>query len=151
MNDDQHDQAGIHEQLGRLAHAADVLHPVGIGEAQIAVEAVADIVAVEQIGVAAFARTALFSTRLAMVDLPEPDRPVNHSTAGFWPLSSARACLFTSSACQWTLVARLQAEIDHAGADRGVGEAVDQDEAARVAVVAIGIEGEGLRQGEKLQ
>ena len=54
MNDDQHDQAGIDEQLGGLADAADVLHPVGIGEAEIAVEAVADIVAVEQIGVPAF-------------------------------------------------------------------------------------------------
>ena len=104
---DQHDQAGIDEQLGRLADAADVLHPVGIGEAEIAVEAVADIVAVEQIGVAAFARSGVFSTRLAMVDLPEPDRPVNHSTAGLLALhGGARAVLFTSSACQWTLVAR---------------------------------------------
>ena len=39
-----------------------------------------------------------------------------------------------------------QREIDHAGADRGVGEAVDQDEAAGVAIVAIGIEGERLGQ-----
>ena len=33
----EHDQAGIHEQLGGLAHAADIFHPVGIGEAQILV------------------------------------------------------------------------------------------------------------------
>ncbi len=56
----QHDQAGIHEQLGGLAHAADILHPVGIGEAQIPVEAVADIVAVQQIGVLAFAPPGSF-------------------------------------------------------------------------------------------
>ena len=41
-----------------------------------------------------------------MVDLPEPDRPVNHSTAGFWRFRSARACLSTSSDCQWMLAAR---------------------------------------------
>ena len=41
---------GVDEQLGHLAHAADVLHPVGVGEAEVAVQAVADVVAVEQEG-----------------------------------------------------------------------------------------------------
>ena len=41
-----------------------------------------------------------FSTWLAMVDLPAPDRPVNHSTAGCWPFISERAALSTSSWCQ---------------------------------------------------
>ena len=48
MKDAKHDEPGIGHQLGDLADAADVLDAVGIGEAQIAVEAVADIVAVEQ-------------------------------------------------------------------------------------------------------
>jgi hypothetical protein len=81
-------------QLGHLGDAADVLHPVGIGEAEVAVEAVADIVAVEHDRCAWPSACSFFSTRLAMVDLPEPDRPVNHRTAGFWPFSAARACLF---------------------------------------------------------
>ena len=42
-----------------------------------------------------------------MVDLPEPDKPVNHRMAGFWPFMAARVALFTSSACQCTLVARI--------------------------------------------
>ena len=46
-----------------------------------------------------------FSTRLAIVDLPDADSPVNHSTAGFCPISPARACLSTSSRCQWMLLA----------------------------------------------
>ena len=50
---DEHDQAGVDEELRRLGDAADVLDAVGIGEAEVAVEAVADIVAVEEIGVAA--------------------------------------------------------------------------------------------------
>ena len=41
-----------------------------------------------------------------MVDLPEPESPVNHSTAGFWCFMAARACLPTSSDCQWMLAAR---------------------------------------------
>ena len=47
----QHDQPGVGHQLGDLADAADVLDPVGIGEAEVLVEAVADVVAVEQRGV----------------------------------------------------------------------------------------------------
>ena len=35
-------------------------------------------------------------------------------------------------------------EADHAGGDRLVGEAVDQDDAARVAVLRIGVEGDRL-------
>ena len=35
-------------------------------------------------------------------------------------------------------------EVDHAGRDRRVGEAVDQDEAAGVAVLGIGVEGDRL-------
>jgi hypothetical protein len=55
------------------------------------VQAVAHVVAVEQIGVFA-ERVQRFSTRLAMVDLPAPDRPVNHSMhLGFWCFISRRA------------------------------------------------------------
>ena len=39
--------------LADLGDAADVLDPVGIGEAEVAVEPVADVVAVQQVGVAA--------------------------------------------------------------------------------------------------
>ena len=54
----EHDQAGVGHQLGDLADAADVLDPVGLGEAEVLVEPVADIVAVEQEGVPAHARGA---------------------------------------------------------------------------------------------
>ena len=70
--------------LRDLRDAADVLDPVGVGEAEIAVEPVADVVAVEQVGVAARA-CSLLSTRFAIVDLPAPDRPVNHRMHGRCP------------------------------------------------------------------
>jgi hypothetical protein len=53
---------------------------------------------------------ACFSTRLAMVDLPEPDRPVNHTHRGTWCLTRARAALSTSRCCQWMLPARRSAK-----------------------------------------
>ncbi len=39
-----------------------------------------------------------------------------------------------------------QAEIDHSGSDRGIGVAVDQDEAAGIAILGVGIEGKRLRR-----
>ena len=50
-----HDESGIGHQLGDLADSADILDPVGLGEAKILVEPVAHIVAVEQEGVAVHA------------------------------------------------------------------------------------------------
>ena len=44
----QHDEPGVGHQPRHLADAADVLDPVGCGEAQVLVETVADIVAVEE-------------------------------------------------------------------------------------------------------
>ena len=46
----QHDHARIQEQLGHLTDAADILLTVGIGEAQVFAEAVADVVAIQHIG-----------------------------------------------------------------------------------------------------
>ena len=40
-----------------------------------------------------------------MVDLPAPDRPVNHSTAGFWPFSVACVSRLTSRCWRWMLSA----------------------------------------------
>ena len=40
------DQARVHEQLGHFGDTADVFHAVGLGEAEIAIQAVAYVVAV---------------------------------------------------------------------------------------------------------
>ena len=49
----EHDRAGVDEQLRDLADPADVLGPVLGREAEVAVEPVADVVAVEDVGEAA--------------------------------------------------------------------------------------------------
>ena len=58
------------------------------GEAEVAVEAVAQVVAVEQVGGHARASSSVARRATATVDLPEPDRPVNHTVA---PCDAGRA------------------------------------------------------------
>ena len=77
-----------------------------------------------------------------MVDLPAPERPVNHSTQGFCPLMAARARLVHVERLPVHVAGAPEREVQHAGADRVVGDAVDEDEAAGVAVDLVGIEGD---------
>ena len=78
----QHDQAGVDHQLRDLADAADILDPVGFGEAEVAVKTMAHIVAVEHVRVNA-ARVQPLSRRGSRWSIcPAPDSPVNHRTAG---------------------------------------------------------------------
>ena len=143
----QHNQAGIDEQLGGLADAADILHPVGVGETQIPVEAVADIVAIQQIGVLAVSHQALFHqigdgglARARQAGEPQHGRLLAfHDGAGL---------LVHVQRLPMNIGGAHQREIDHAGAHRGIGEAVDQDEAAAVAIILVRIERQGLGQGE---
>ena len=77
-----------------------------------------------------------------MVDLPEPDRPVNHSTRRLLPgLAGARRLVHVER-LPMDVGGAAQREVDEAHADRVVGEAVDDDEAAEVAVLGIGCEGD---------
>ena len=66
----QHDQPGVGHQPRDLGHAPDVLHAILVGEAQVAIQAVAHVVAVEQEGVVARGVQPLLD---AVVDyLPTP-------------------------------------------------------------------------------
>ena len=58
-----------------------------------------------------------------MVDLPAPDSPVNHSTAGFCPFSSDRAALSTSRRCQ--TISALRVRIAESLQNVGFVERVD--------------------------
>ena len=49
------------------------------------------------------ARGAARSTTLATVLLPQPLRPVNHTTHPRWPLSRSRSARFTACSCQTTM------------------------------------------------
>ena len=86
MNDTSTMRPASTISAGDLGDAADVLDAVGVGEAEVAVEAVADVVAVEQVGV--HAERVQLATRRGWRSstCPAPDRPVNHTTPGRWPL-----------------------------------------------------------------
>ena len=71
-----------------------------------------------------------------MVDLPAPDRPVNHSTAGFWPFMRGVRLAADVEMLPVDVVRAAQREVEHARGDRRVGQLVDQDEAAERAVGA---------------
>ena len=44
---DDRDQAGFDKELRYFRHAADILDPIGFGKAEVAIEAVPDVIAVE--------------------------------------------------------------------------------------------------------
>ena len=67
----QCDHAGVDEQFRDLGDPPDVLDPRLIGEAEIAVDAVAKLVAVKQRGMAAEIAKALVH-QIAIEDLPAP-------------------------------------------------------------------------------
>ena len=135
----QHDQPGIGHQLGHLADAADVLHPVGLGKAKIRFKPCRTL-SPSSITVWMPRACRPASTRLAMVDLPAPGRPVNHSTAGRWCIRRDTFGLADRQVLMMDIGGPAQREIDHAGGDRFVRIAIDQDEGAGIAIVGIRIE-----------
>ena len=138
---DEHDQAGVDHQLGDLGDAADVLDPVGVGEAEVLVEPVADVVAVEQVGVAA-QRVQLLLDQVGDRRLAGAREAREPEHAGRWPLSRGVRRLVDVERLPVDVLRAAQREVEHPGADRLVGEPVDQDEAAGVAVLVVGVEGD---------
>jgi hypothetical protein len=80
----QYHQPGIDHQPGHFTDAANVLFAILIAESQVAAQAMTHVIAVQQIGADAALMQAS-SSAPATVDLPDPERPVNHSTTPRWP------------------------------------------------------------------
>ena len=114
----EHDQPGIGHQLGDFADPADILDPVGLGKAQILVEAVAHIVAVEQEGVPVHQVQRLFHLigdgRFARAR--QPGEPQHARLSGF----SARHVRSRpmSSRLPMDILRTAQAEVEHPGSQR---------------------------------
>ena len=144
---DQNDQPGIDEQLRHLGDAADVLHPVGIGEAQVAVQAVADVVAIQQVAVAASRRQPAFHPR-GGGGLARPRKAGEPQDAGPLALLAGALFLVDLALLPGEIGGAQQGRIDHAGSDRGVGGAVDEDEGAGLPQHPVGIEGDGPVEGQ---
>ena len=143
----EHDEPAFGHQLRHFAGAANVLHPVGLGEAEIAAEPVADVVAVEQHRVVAGHVQPLLDDigdrRLA--GARQPGEPEN---GRFLMLERGALGLADQERLPMDIGAAAQPERDHAGADGVVGEAVDDDKRAGLPVLLIGIEGDRNGGGE---
>jgi len=81
----------------------------------------------------------LASTRLAITDFPAPDRPVNHRIAARLMFELSARLPADREIVTVNVGRAAQAMGDHARRRRFVGEPVDQNEGAGVAIVRIGI------------
>ena len=139
----QDDQAGVDHQPGHFGHAADVLDAVGFGEAQVLVQAVAHVVAVQQVGVASGGVELLLDQvgDRGLAGAGQTGEPEHRRL-----LAEQRGSggLVHVEVLQVDVVRAPQREMQHAGADRVVAHAVDDDESAGVAVAHIRIEGDAL-------
>ncbi len=136
---DQDDQSCIGHQPGRLDHAPDVLDAVGIGEAEIATEAVADIVAIQRISVSPEREQPLLDAvgdrRLARAR--QARKPQDGRTM---PLDRRPCGPVDGEVVPTEVRGAAQRKADHAGADRRVADPVDQDETASLSVLVVGVE-----------
>ncbi len=141
--------AGVDHQLGDLGDPADVLHPVGVGEAEILVEAVADVVAVQQVGVPAGA-VQLLVDQVGDGRLAGPGEPREPEHAGRWRFIADARRLVDVERLPVDVLGAAQGEAQHPGADRVVGDAIDEDEPAGVAVHLVRIEGDRRDRARQL-
>jgi hypothetical protein len=68
----------------------NVLYSVSLRKSKILVQAMSKIIAIEQHGMMA-AQVEPLLHRLAIVEFPDPDRPVNHKMQGFWDFARLRS------------------------------------------------------------
>ena len=145
---DQHDQARVRHQPRHLGHPSDVLDAVGVREAEVPVQPVTHVVAVQHHRVEALGEQALLDAvgdgglaRAGQAGEPEHQRRLAFERCAVGPADGQGLRM---NVCRPT-----QGETDHAGTGGLVRHPVDQDEAAEVAVQRIGLEGDGgvERQG----
>jgi hypothetical protein len=132
---------------GRLADPADVLHPVGGGKAEVAVQAVTDVVAVEDVGVPVqIVQAALQQVGDGGLARPGQARHPDHHRPLM--LDGRAMGLVDGERLPDDVVGAAQREVEQAGADGGVALPVDEDEAAEVGIVGERLEGDAAAQAD---
>jgi hypothetical protein len=138
----EHDEPGIGHQTGDLGDAPDVLHAVRLGEPEILVQAVADVVAVEDVGVSSECVQPLLG-QVGDRGLAGAGEPCEPEHARLLALQLGPGLPRDVERLPVDVLRAPQREVHQARADGVVGEPVDQDEPAKVAVVLVGLEGDG--------
>ncbi len=135
----EHDQARVHHELGHFGDATDVLDAVRIRESQILVQAMTHVIAIERVRVSTERMQAFFDqvrdrrlTRARQAGEPQDASPLS---------LQRRARMFVHiERLPMNVLGTTQSEAEQARADRVIGDLVDQDEAAGLAIVRVGIE-----------
>ena len=134
-----HDDARVDHQLGYLGHTSNVLNSIGVSEAEVAVQPVTHVVAVEQIRVAAHRVQLLLNnvgdSRLASAR--ESGEP-HHATA--LTLDHRASLLIDSDCLPVNVVGASQCEVQQPCSNRVVGIAIDENEATHVSIDRIRVE-----------
>ena len=124
---DNHNQAGVQHQLRDLGNAADVLHPILVSEAEIAVEAMTDVVAVEEHCVTACPVQRLLD-EVGDGRFSGTGQASQPHDAGLLPLERGARLLVKLESLPMDVRGSPQREVDRAAGESCVGHAVDQDE-----------------------
>ena len=143
----QHDQACIHHQTRYFGDAADVFHAILLGEAKVAVEAVAHVVAIEHVRVEAL-RVQAFFHQIGERGFARTGQPGEPDAGRFLALDRRTRGGVHIKVLPVDVRSAPQREIDATRADGGVILAVDQDERAQRLFLVEWRERDGLIQRE---
>ena len=138
---DHSDHSGVGKQSGHLSHSTHVLGPIGRLEAQIGIQAVPEVVAVEQIGRSAsfYESTLYLYCNRGLPRSGQTGQP--HRRAQDAPLASIHRRGVPRDVPGQR---RLLPADDHAGRHGALCDRVDQDETTGPAIAPVGIEHEWL-------
>lgn len=147
----RHDnKTGIHHQFGYFGNAADILHAVGVGEAEVFVEALANVVAVQDISAIAACMQLHFQsvsqrrfTRAG--EAGKPDHLALVAVVFFAILAGQAECLAVH------VLGAAQAVVEHADGDCGFALAVHQGKAAQCFGLSEGVKCNGFAGGQIAQ
>ncbi|MCY1433675.1 hypothetical protein D9M71_497110 [compost metagenome] len=128
----------IDHQLGDFTYASDVLDPVGFGETEILVEAVAHVVTIKQIGMFAQCMQFLLD-EVRDRGLAGTRQPCEPEYARLLPLEGGVRLLVNVNRLPVDVLRATQGKVQESGADRIVGQAVNHDETAGIAIFLVGI------------
>src|SRR5207248_1213584 len=142
-----HHEARLGEEFRHLRRAPVVLGPVGIAEAEILREAVAEVVAVEHVRVPP-ERVQTSLDRVRDRRLAGAGKTGEPDDERLLRLEARPRGAVDLERLPRDVVRAAQGKMEQPGADGVVGDAVDEDEAAGVAVLRVRVEGDRLAQLE---
>ena len=143
----QDDESGVDHQLRHFGYAANVLDAVCIGEAEILVQSMAHVVAIENIGVATDRMQSLLD-QICDGRFARAGKAGEPQHARFLALERSAGMSIHIQRLPMNVLGATQRKVQQAGADGVVRQLVDQDETAHLAILGVRIEGNRAVQAQ---